>query len=154
MDVEQPDRSRSSTVAPPAHWPAKTRRLVDDVRQLCREWLSEPLKLCLEDFDRALHEQAASTRSHVEKQRYQATRQRLVQERRAFEQRFIDGIDQWLAERLHADDAHANQNLPRLARLAEVWEKIVRAARDTETYNLERKPLVFSVFGWLADATR
>ena len=45
-------------------------------------------------------------------------------------------------------------NLPRLARLAEVWEKIVRAARDTETYNLERKPLVFSVFGWLADATR
>ena len=53
-----------------------------------------------------------------------------------------------------ADEANANQNLPRLARLSEVWEKIVRAARDTETYNLERKPLVFSVFGWLADATR
>jgi DNA polymerase III subunit delta' len=67
---------------------------------------------------------------------------------------FIDGIDRWIAERMHADDANANQNLPRLARLAEVWEKIVRAARDTETYNLERKPLVFSVFGWLADATR
>jgi DNA polymerase-3 subunit delta' len=67
---------------------------------------------------------------------------------------FIDGIDRWIAERLHADEATANQNLPRLARLAEVWEKIVRAARDTETYNLERKPLVFSVFGWLADATR
>src|SRR3982750_2079909 len=67
---------------------------------------------------------------------------------------FIDGIDRWIAERLHADEANANQNLPRLARLAEVWEKIVRAARDTETYNLERKPLVFSVFGWLADATR
>ncbi|MGY4505059.1 DNA polymerase-3 subunit delta' [Bradyrhizobium sp. GM24.11] len=67
---------------------------------------------------------------------------------------FIDGIDRWIAERLHADEANANQNLPRLARLAEVWEKIIRAARDTETYNLERKPLVFSVFGWLADATR
>jgi DNA polymerase-3 subunit delta' len=67
---------------------------------------------------------------------------------------FIDGVDRWIAERLHADEASANQNLPRLARLAEVWEKIVRAARDTETYNLERKPLVFSVFGWLADATR
>lgn len=67
---------------------------------------------------------------------------------------FIDGIDRWIAERLHSDEANANQNLPRLARLAEVWEKIVRAARDTETYNLERKPLVFSVFGWLADATR
>src|SRR5215218_1413916 len=67
---------------------------------------------------------------------------------------FIDGIDRWIAERLHADEANANQNLPRLARLAEVWEKIVRAARDTETYNLERKPLVFSVFGMLAEATR
>ncbi|MBW7967368.1 DNA polymerase III subunit delta' [Bradyrhizobium sp. BR 10261] len=67
---------------------------------------------------------------------------------------FVDGIDRWIAERLHADEADANQNLPRLARLSEVWEKIVRAARDTETYNLERKPLVFSVFGWLADATR
>jgi DNA polymerase-3 subunit delta' len=67
---------------------------------------------------------------------------------------FVDGIDRWIADRLHADEANANQNLPRLARLSEVWEKIVRAARDTETYNLERKPLVFSVFGWLADATR
>jgi hypothetical protein len=98
MDVEQPGPSRSSTVAPPAHWPAKTRRLVDDVRQLCREWLSEPLKLCLADFDRALHEHAANTRSHIEQQRYQATRQRLVQERQAFEQRFIECIDRALLE--------------------------------------------------------
>jgi DNA polymerase-3 subunit delta' len=67
---------------------------------------------------------------------------------------FVDSVDRWIAERLHADDANANANLPRLARLAEVWEKIVRAARDTESYNLERKPLVFSVFGMLADATR
>jgi DNA polymerase-3 subunit delta' len=65
---------------------------------------------------------------------------------------FIDGIDRWIGEKLRAGDANAN--LPRLARLAEVWEKIVRAARDTESYNLERKPLVFSVFGMLAEATR
>src|ERR1700733_12861341 len=67
---------------------------------------------------------------------------------------FIDGVDRWVGERLHADDAHANANLPRLARLAEVWEKISRAARDTAEYNLEGKPLVFSVFGLLAEATR
>jgi DNA polymerase-3 subunit delta' len=67
---------------------------------------------------------------------------------------FIDSVDRWVGERLHADDAHANANLPRLARLAEVWEKISRAARDTAEYNLERKPLVFSVFGLLAEATR
>jgi DNA polymerase III subunit delta' len=67
---------------------------------------------------------------------------------------FVDSVDRWVAERLHADEANANANLPRLARLAEVWEKIIRAARDTESYNLERKPLVFSVFGMLAEATR
>ncbi len=39
-------------------------------------------------------------------------------------------------------------------RLAEVWEKLNQAARDVDEYNLDRKPLVFSVFGWLAEATR
>jgi DNA polymerase-3 subunit delta' len=67
---------------------------------------------------------------------------------------FIDSVERWVSARLRADDANANANLPRLARLAEVWEKINRAARDTESYNLERKPLVFSVFGMLAEATR
>jgi DNA polymerase III subunit delta' len=67
---------------------------------------------------------------------------------------FVDSVDRWVGERLRSDDANANANLPRLARLAEVWEKINRAARDTAEYNLERKPLVFSVFGLLAEATR
>src|ERR1700694_2276682 len=67
---------------------------------------------------------------------------------------FIDSVDRWVSERLRSDEANANANLPRLARLAEVWEKINRAARDTAEYNLERKPLVFSVFGMLAEATR
>lgn len=63
---------------------------------------------------------------------------------------FIDTVDRWLTAHLHAPDVQAN--LPRLARLAEVWEKINQAARETEAFNLERKPLVFSVFGMLADA--
>lgn len=67
-------------------------------------------------------------------------------------QAFTDGVDRWIALQLRKGDAAAN--LPRLARLAEVWEKIGRAARDTEAYNLERKPLVFSVFGLLAEAVR
>src|ERR1700675_180365 len=67
---------------------------------------------------------------------------------------FIDSVDRWVSQRLRADDANANANLPRLARLAEGWEKINRAARDTAEYNLERKPLVFSVFGLLSEATR
>jgi DNA polymerase III subunit delta' len=66
---------------------------------------------------------------------------------------FVDSVDRWMSERLRVDGA-SNANLPRLARLAEVWEKIARAARDTQDYNLERKPLVFSVFSMLAEATR
>ncbi|UGB38446.1 DUF1631 family protein [Frateuria soli] len=96
MAVEQPDRS--STGAPSAHWPARTRRLVEEVCQLCSEWLSGPLRSCLADFDRALHERAANARSHLDQQRYQATRQRLVQEREAFEQRFVGCIHQALLE--------------------------------------------------------
>ena len=65
---------------------------------------------------------------------------------------FVDGIERWVGARLRTEDPNAD--LPRLARLAEVWEKISRAARDTAEYNLERKPLVFSVFGMLAEATR
>jgi DNA polymerase-3 subunit delta' len=65
---------------------------------------------------------------------------------------FIDSVDRWIAARLRVDDVSANANLPRLARLAEVWEKINRAAHDTQDYNLDRKPLVFSVFGLLAEA--
>jgi DNA polymerase III subunit delta' len=66
---------------------------------------------------------------------------------------FIDGVDRWMGERLRIGGVDS-ANLPHLARLAEVWEKINRAARDTAEYNLERKPLVFSVFGLLAEATR
>lgn len=62
---------------------------------------------------------------------------------------FVDSIDLWLTAHLRADDANAN--LARLARLSEVWEKVNRVARDTEIYNLDRKPLVFSVFGLLAE---
>jgi DNA polymerase III subunit delta' len=65
---------------------------------------------------------------------------------------FVDSVDRWVGARMRTEDPNAD--LPRLARLAEVWEKINRAARDTAEYNLERKPLVFSVFGMLAEATR
>ena len=55
-------------------------------------------------------------------------------------------MDRWLRTN------NANGSLPRLARLTEVWEKIIRAA-PTPMVN-RAKPLVFSVFGMLAEATR
>jgi DNA polymerase-3 subunit delta' len=63
---------------------------------------------------------------------------------------FADTIRDWLSAQLSAPAG----NLHRLAQVAEVWEKVNRAAQDVETYNLERKPLVFSVFGLLADTAR
>jgi DNA polymerase-3 subunit delta' len=63
---------------------------------------------------------------------------------------FLDTVNGWLSQRLTRE-----QNaLDRLARLADAFASINRAARDAEIYNLERKPLVFSVFGLLAEATR
>jgi DNA polymerase III subunit delta' len=63
---------------------------------------------------------------------------------------FLDTVNAWLAQRLDG----GRGDLARLSRLAEASEHINAAARDAETYNLERKPLVFNVFGLLAEATR
>ena len=63
---------------------------------------------------------------------------------------FIDTVRDWLSARLHAEPCEPR----RLARVAEVWEKVNRAARDVEVFNLDRKPLVFAVFGLLAETAR
>jgi DNA polymerase III subunit delta' len=63
---------------------------------------------------------------------------------------FLDTVNGWLSARLNGGRAE----LRRLVRLAEASERINASARDAETYNLERKPLVFSVFGLLAEAAR
>jgi DNA polymerase III subunit delta' len=72
---------------------------------------------------------------------------------------FVDTVNDWLSQRLGTVNPTANGGrgqgeLSRLARLADAWERVNTAARDTEIYNLERKPFVFSVFGLLAEATR
>jgi len=63
---------------------------------------------------------------------------------------FMDMVNGWLSAQVSGGSRPARQT----ARTAEVWEKVNRAARDVETYNLERKPLVFAVFGLLAEAAR
>jgi len=56
----------------------------------------------------------------------------------------------WLSARLTSGAPEK----ARLARIANAWERVNAAAREAETYNLDRKPLVFSVFGELAEAAR
>jgi DNA polymerase-3 subunit delta' len=63
---------------------------------------------------------------------------------------FLDTVNSWLAARLRSGP----QESRRLARVGEVWERVNRAAREVETYNLDRKPFVFSVFNLLAEAAR
>jgi DNA polymerase-3 subunit delta' len=63
---------------------------------------------------------------------------------------FMDVVNDWLSARLAA----VARETRKAGRVAETWEAVNRAARDAQTYNLERKPLVFSVFGLLAEAAR
>lgn len=79
-------------------WSARTQRLLGDVRSLCADWLHEPLRSCLGDFDHRLHDKSGRTRSHVDQQRYLATRQTLLQGQQTFEERFVASIDRAFAQ--------------------------------------------------------
>jgi len=50
--------------------------------------------------------------------------------------------------------ARAGAGAKRLAPLAEVWDKVAEAARETEALNLDKRPLVLSIFADLAVAAR
>ena len=63
---------------------------------------------------------------------------------------FVDATRDWLSARLDSEIG----NLGRLARTADLWERLNRSARDVEVFNLERKPFVFLTFGLLAEAAR
>lgn len=57
----------------------------------------------------------------------------------------------WIAELIHK---RAGEGAAHLARFVEVWENIAHAARETQVLNLDRRPLVLTLFGDLADAAR
>ena len=48
---------------------------------------------------------------------------------------------------------NAGAGAARLAPYAQVWEKIAASARETEAFNLDRRPLILSIFADLAAAT-
>jgi DNA polymerase-3 subunit delta' len=63
---------------------------------------------------------------------------------------FLDAVREWLSTRLKT----MPQEPRGLARIAQAWEEVNRAAEDAQVYNLDRRPLVFSVFSQLAGAAR
>ncbi len=63
---------------------------------------------------------------------------------------FMDLVNGWLSTQL----TKAERSKPQMTRVADTWREVNLAARDVETYNLERKPFVFAVFGALAETAR
>jgi DNA polymerase-3 subunit delta' len=63
---------------------------------------------------------------------------------------FVDSVNAWLAARLHSSPHEPGV----LGSIAGIWERFNASARDVDEYNLDRKPLVFNIFGWLAEASR
>ncbi len=60
-------------------------------------------------------------------------------------------IYDWLARQVRSG---APSRAARLAPYAEVWEKVAARARETEALNLDKRPLILSIFSDLAAAVR
>ncbi len=63
---------------------------------------------------------------------------------------FIEAVTDWVA----AQTLSGGHDRGRLVRLSEVWEKVRRAGAEADTFNLDRKALVFRIFTALAEAAR
>jgi DNA polymerase III subunit delta' len=63
--------------------------------------------------------------------------------------RLMASIIGWIDARLHSE---AGRGAGHLAPLAEVWEKAAEAAREAEVMNLDKRPLILSIFADLAAA--
>jgi hypothetical protein len=96
MDVGQ-DRRRSAaslqgTRLNSGRWPARAQRLLETSYTLCVEALHEPLRRCLGEFEQQLFALAERARKPAEQQDCFASRQRVLQGRTTFEQRFMERL--------------------------------------------------------------
>ncbi len=65
----------------------------------------------------------------------------------------MTAIFDWLAAQVRQGTAASGPAMPRrLAPYAEVWEKIAASARETDALNLDKRPLILSLFADLAAA--
>ncbi len=97
MDVEK-DRRRSAatphtTQGSQNRWPARAQKLLDSSYLQCLETLHEPLRRCLRGFEEQLFALAERTHRTAEQQDYFFSRQRVLQDRVLFEQRFNSGLN-------------------------------------------------------------
>lgn len=64
----------------------------------------------------------------------------------------MTAIYDWLDKAVH--DGAAGQGPRRLAPYAEAWDKVAAAARETDALNLDKRPLILTIFSDLATAVR
>jgi hypothetical protein len=97
MDVEKDRRSAVAThhtaQTSQSRWPARAQKLLDSSYVQCTESLHEPLRRCLGEFEQQSFALAERARNTAEQQDYFSSRQRVLQDRVLFEQRFNSGLN-------------------------------------------------------------
>ena len=81
-----------------ARWPARAQRLLEASYTLCVEGLQEPLRRCLSEFEKQLFALAERAHHSGEQQDCFASRQRVLQGRTTFAQRFMERLGNALGE--------------------------------------------------------
>src|SRR5262249_49434606 len=67
----------------------------------------------------------------------------------------LAAAEEWLDTKIHLGAREIREDCAgRLARYAQVWEKLTDAAREADIFNLDKRPLVLSLIANLASAVR
>jgi hypothetical protein len=73
-------------------WSGRARRLIERCRTLSVDWLSRPLRVCLDDLERQLFVLSENAHDPFNQQRHFNVRLRLLRERPTLEKRFIEQV--------------------------------------------------------------
>lgn len=97
MEAEPQGRGRSSahsggTGSGRQRWSGRSRRLIEHCQALSTDWLSRPLRLCLDELERELFALSETAHDPFNQQRHFNVRQRLMRERATLEQRFFEQL--------------------------------------------------------------
>lgn len=122
MDVEQHRRrssARQTGRLASGRWPARAQGLLEASYTLCVEGLHEPLRRCLNEFEQQLFALAERARRPAEQQDCFASRQRVLQDRAHFEQRFMERLGRAINQ---IDSAPSESSAP--AESAKPWQSL------------------------------
>lgn len=94
-----------------SNWPQRSRRLLQELFELCAQWLRDPVHEGLDAFAAYQFELAEGARNSVDQQAYMNGRERLLRERDRFDEHVVDA----LAEQLEHIGAPVEQSTGRIS---------------------------------------